>query len=330
MAEFPRIAVINTGWSDDYRGDQVRGNFGYLDGGEGHERYNFLKSPDGRFYGYAPPLGETWSPPKPAEKEDWLVFFVSKKPGRSGLYLVGWYESARFTGDYSPRPDADRFGLDPNGDPFFYTVSSSKGYLVPLALRRYQVKGDRLKRSYAYLRGNGGDEPWRESMAEALLGYRELLAPILMGATVDDDVPRLAFIADPARRGAIEEAAIEAAKSHFADYFCETREQEKIGYDLMFTHKQTGELLHVEVKGTSLPTPGFFLTRNERGYAESLALNDHRARRNKDGSWRPLWRLVVVSGALNEPVVHEYTFAKMNTHFEIAPYAWRGTLKETA
>jgi len=330
MTDFPRIAVINTGWSDDYRGDQVRGNFGHLDDGEGHERYNFLEAPDGRFYGYAPPLGETWSPPKPSERDGWLVFFVSKKPGRSGLYLVGWYENAQFTGDYSPRPDADRFGLDPNGDPFFYTVSSSDGFLIPLALRSYKVKGDRLKRSYAYLRGNGGDEPWRESMAEALLGYRDRLAPVLMGAEMENTAPHLVFGTNPERRRAIETAAIEAAKSHFADYLWETKEQEKIGYDLLFTHGQTGELLHVEVKGTSLPAPAFFLTWNERGYAESLSVNDRRARKNRDGSWRPLWRLLAVSDALGTPMVHEYTFARMNLEFDLAPYAWRGTLKENA
>lgn len=330
MTDFPRVAVINTGWSDDYRGDPVQGDFGFLQWGEGHELYNFLEAPDGSFYGYAPPLGEAASPPKPATPDDWLVFFVSKRPGRSGLYLVGWYEHAHFENDYLRRPDAERFELDPRGNSFLYTVRSSTGYLVPLALRSRKVKGDHLKRSYAYLRGNGGGEPWREEMAETLLGYREQLAPALSKTKPADEEPQLTFQTDPARRKAIEDAAIEAAKNHFSEYSWQSKEQAKIGYDLLFTHKVTGEVLHVEVKGTSLSIPAFFMTEAERRYGDSLQQNDTPARQDDTGAWLPLWRLLVVSDALGTPTVHEYTFAKMNAEFEMAPYAWRGTLKENA
>jgi hypothetical protein len=175
MGDFPRIAVINTGWSDDYRGGPVIGDFGFLKNGIGHERYNFRLDTSGRYFGYAPPLGENGNPPKPAQPEDWLVFFVSKRPNQSGLYLVGWYENATFERSYRIRPDADDLGIDSEGGKFSYTVSSSEGYLVPLPLRTMKIKGDHLKRSYAYLRGNGENDRWRKILTTKLLAFRETI-----------------------------------------------------------------------------------------------------------------------------------------------------------
>jgi hypothetical protein len=56
-----RIAIVKTGWSDWYQGEQVVGRFGYLnattEGQQGHECYNFMPAPDGSYYGYLPPVG---------------------------------------------------------------------------------------------------------------------------------------------------------------------------------------------------------------------------------------------------------------------------------
>lgn len=330
MPEFPRIAIINTGWSDDYQGDRVVGNFGYLQDRVGHERFNFLPDVEGRFYGYAPPLGRLWSPPNPIDTEGWLVFFVSKRPKRSGLYLVGWYENASFLGDYPPRPDADRFGRDSDGGQFRYTVTSTHGFLVPLPLRRFKVKGDHLKRSYAYLRGSGDGKPWRSTLAKELLSYRERLVELLGREGNTAEERELPIGGDAKHRKQVEIAAVEAVKQHFSEYACESKEADKCGYDLLFTHRTSGEILHVEVKGTSLPVPGYFLTQKELGYAESLERNDHRSRQDENGIWRPVWRIAVVSHALEEPRVRVFTLAEMRFAFDMAPYAWRGTLKEVA
>ena len=91
MPDLTRIAVINTGWSADHCGALVHGNFGYLAKGVGHEKFNFLPDRRGGFYAYTPPLGEQHSAPMPTEADGWLVFAVSRRPGRSGLYLVSWY-----------------------------------------------------------------------------------------------------------------------------------------------------------------------------------------------------------------------------------------------
>lgn len=125
MPNFPRIAVINTGWSDDYRGAAVRGNFGYLAKGVGHEKFNFLPDRRRRFYAYTPPLGGQHSPLMPTEADDWLVLAVSRRPGRSGLYLVGWYEGAAFARGYVERPDAAALGEDSDGGRFTYRRDGS-------------------------------------------------------------------------------------------------------------------------------------------------------------------------------------------------------------
>ena len=327
MNDFKRVIAINTGWSEDYRGGQVVGNFGYLSSGVGHERFNFLPDRKGRYYGYSPPLGESFSPPKPKKTDDWLVFFVSKRPGKPGLYLVGWYEGANFEGQYTPRPDAGKLGVDSDGQPFSYTVSANKVFPIPLSARNMKVSGSHLKRSFAYLRGNGDTEAWREKLAVELLAFRNQFLEQANEAESDAEEPELAFVRNAKRRKEIETAAVDAVIAHFSDWDCESKEAEKCGYDLLFTRKKSGEILHVEVKGTSLDSPAFFITENERAYGEYLSQNDSRARKSGQGNWRPLWKLAVVHDALGTPKPNIYNYAEMTRAFGLSPYAWRGTLK---
>ena len=264
MTEFGQIAVINTGWSDDYRSDEVRGDFGYLASGVGHEKYNFLPATDGRFYAYTPPLGEHHSPPMPATPDHWLVFAVSKKPGRSGLYLVGWYESATFVRGYAPRPDASELSEDSDGGKFSFTLSADRAYSIPLAMRDRKIRGDHIKRSYAYLRANGLKDAWRGSLARQLLAYRTEFLERLKGGEPAEEKPRLGFCGSAARRKEIEEKAVRAVILAHGDWDCESKEADKCGYDLLLTHRVTGDIRHVEVKGTALDQPHFFMTARER------------------------------------------------------------------
>lgn len=326
MPNFPRIAVINIGWSDDYRGAAVRGNFGYLAKGVGHEKFNFLPDQRGEFYAYTPPLGEQQSPPMPNEADDWLIFAVSRRPGRSGLYLVGWYEGATFMRGYVNRPDAAALGEDSDGGRFTYTLRASRAYPIPLALRDRSIRGDHVKRSYAYLRGNGARETWRAKLAKKLLAYRTEYLKRLVQAPAEE-TPKLGFCGSPKRRKEIEEKAVEAVKAALPDWHCKTKEAEKCGYDLLCTHKTTGDLLHVEVKGTSYDKPHFFMTINERDYARKTAPNDRKNRTSRDGKVRPLWRLAVVHDVDHAGVVTFYTHAEMTAAFDLSPYAFHATLK---
>ncbi len=88
-------------------------------------------------------------------------------------------------------------------------------------------------------------------------------------------------------------------------YVVVSREREICGYDL---HAKRGsEELHVEVKGCTGSDARFFISRREMGTGK----------RDSD------WRLVVVTGALNEPKAPVLlTHAQMTRQFELDPIQW--------
>ena len=84
----------------------------------------------------------------------------------------------------------------------------------------------------------------------------------------------------------------------------------------MFAKKDQGSAqlreLHVEVKGTSNPEPRFFISRNERRYMEQ----------------RPnMWRLIMVTNALEEPEVAMYTKQQTEDKFNFSELSWEATEK---
>ena len=305
----------------------MRGDFGYLADGVGHEKYNFLPAADGRYYAYTPPLGQQRSAPMPADPDDWLVFAVSKRPRTSGLFLVGWYEHATFVRGYAVRPDASDLGRDSDGGHFSYTLSSPQAHAVPLPLRDRKVRGDHLKRSYAYLRGNDLVDPWRKALARRLLSFRSESHDRLKVGHLTEEAPRLAFCGSAARRKAIEEAAVKAVRSFYANWTCISRKAAKCGFDLLMTQEGTGDIHHVEVKGTSLDEPHFFITEKELSYARKLSANNRKGRLNSAGEVRPVWRLAMVHDVDRTRKVSIYSYAEMVSAFDLSPYAHHGTLK---
>jgi hypothetical protein len=170
-----KIAAIKVGWSEDYSGGSVRAAHAYVvENAEGHEKFNFLRAPDGRYYGYTPPIGAAWSAPKPRDRKGWTVFALSKKPFETGLFLIGWYEDAEFIGRYKPRPEYDdlklKFRLDNKGEKYLYTFFSEKATLIPAQRRKCRLSGANMKRApIYYLRGNGRNDAWREQVIADLL-----------------------------------------------------------------------------------------------------------------------------------------------------------------
>lgn len=180
-----RIAVIKTGWSEDYRGAKVVGNYSYDH--PDHEKVNFLPGPDGHYYCYVPPIGGNkkvrpfGSAPKPKEPDGWLVFAVSRHPEKGGLYVVGWYEDARFLHSHEIRPEYEDgepwFGRGDDGHEIVYTITSPRAYAIDAPDRTEHFKGDRMKRHLLYLRGNSprtkkSEKEADELLAEQLLAYR--------------------------------------------------------------------------------------------------------------------------------------------------------------
>ena len=176
-----RLAVIKTAWSDDYSGSDVDGDFKFVDDHkEGHERFNFQPSPDGRYYGYLPPIGDG-GVPRPLHRDGWLLAFVAKKPRKTGLYLVGWYENASFQPKYRPRPEYETsagFAMDRKGDRFVYCIEAAKAYLIPRTERTFSFKGDKVKSTpIAYLKGGKYKDLWRQQLADALIAEIQARKP---------------------------------------------------------------------------------------------------------------------------------------------------------
>ncbi len=134
-----RIAFVKTGWSDEYQGGPVLGRYAHIaQHKEAHERFNFLQTADGHYYGYLPPIGKKERPPQPRITDCWLLIFVSARKGNGPLTVVGWYEDAHLYPEYSDRPEyttESDFESDVHGGKFGYCISAAVAHLIPSAER---------------------------------------------------------------------------------------------------------------------------------------------------------------------------------------------------
>ena len=111
---------------------------------------------------------------------------------------------------------------------------------------------------------------------------------------------------DSKTRKEIEGAAIRFVWQHLErlGFVVEDRQPENRGYDLYATREN--EVLLVEVKGTDLAAPRFYISRNEWSVG----------RREAD------WRLFVVINARSNPQLHTYTASEVENSFSMEPLAW--------
>ncbi|WP_248739436.1 DUF3883 domain-containing protein [Pseudomonas sp. MWU12-2029] len=304
-----RIAFVKTGWATFYEGDEVVGRHAHIgEYNEAHERFNFRKSEDGRYYGYIPPMGKKQSAPSPRQASGWLLIFVAARNGTGPLTVVGWYENAVFEYAYRDRPEYEvgDFEMDIQGHPYSYCFSADQATLIPLQLRQNVVSGDHFKRSpIIYVQGNGLNDAWRQDfaeLAETIVG----LAPVI----AETKAPTFKF-PDAEHRKRVEKAAIDKAIREFDnEYRVTDRQKDNCGYDLLLVDRKTGEELHLEVKGTSTQVMHFYMTRNEQKYLSN-----------------PKWRLYMVTGALDRPQGRLMNFAEVTTVFDLVPFAWEGVAK---
>jgi len=318
-----RIAVIKTGWSDDFRGSPVEAAHKHVRTfKDGHEKYNFLPGPDGRFYAYTPPVGGFEVAPKPKKLEGWLVFSVAKAPRRPGLYLTGWYEQATFAGDYIPRPEylsnKSTLPLDDHDGEFSYTLSADNAVQIDPDTKAFVFPGDHMKRSpIYYLRGNGAKAEWCEELAEKLLAIRR--AHGKGNRSEKGGLPgsgRGGICSDPEKRKEVEEAAIAAVRAHFPEgkFDIDDRQMAKCGFDLLVRAKANPrQELHIEVKGTQNASPHFLMSHRE--YAYMLANTRH-------------WRLAMVTDALSKKRRLEIMDAReAQARFFWKEFTWHATAK---
>lgn len=315
-----KIAVIKTGWSDDFKGSPVQANHKHVKKfKDGHEKFNFLAGPDGRFYAYTPPLGETDAAPQPKDPEDWLVFAVAKRPNRSGLYLTGWYEGATFEKRYVPRIEYKRskaFPLDDHGERFSFTLSSDEAVQIDPDETPHVFPGDHMKRSpIYYLRGNGKKGEWCDTLAEELLAIRRAYKTNerhVIRAKVGGG--RGGICADPERRKQVEEKAIAEVMAKYPKPKFEVvdRQKDNCGFDLLVrTIGEPKAELHIEVKGTQNTKPHFLMSRREYAYMLANPRN---------------WRLAMVTSALAErPKLEVLNASEARQRFFWEEFTWHAT-----
>ena len=270
MAAVPkRIAFVKIGWAEDYEGDLVRGRAGWINAnGDAHERFNFLPAPDGRLYGYLPPIGPKFRTPQPDNPDGWLAIFVAPLGGKGALVPVGWYEDATFEGEYEDRPEYEAgvpFEHDVKGDPYLYAIHANKGRLIPSGVRSRVVVPGRPhlgSTPVLYAAGHGVPAAWRNT-------YRDLALKILAEPwDTSDKLSGGGGFADAETAKVVEVAAIQAAIGALAKLGYTNvvdRQKDNCGYDLLAKGHGGGGELHVEVKGTSGAVPRFFMTPNEYG-----------------------------------------------------------------
>lgn len=310
-----KIAFVKTGWSEEYRGGLVAGRHGYIQENQtGHERFNFLQAPNGRFYGYLPPIGRNYSSPRPEERENWLVIFVAARNGDGPLTVVGWYDNAVFNNEYQIRPEyhlTTGFERDEDGNEYTYCVHSDKGQLIPESERSITVPGNHFRRApiiYVQRGKNSDQETWRKDfvkIAKQATESKELYQSIMPGLVFPDQK----------HRKQVEDVSMQIAISYLKSkgYSVIDISKENRGYDLLATKKKSGrdEELYVEVKGTSANIQHFFISRREKLYMLESK-----------------WRLIIVTDALtSNPNISLLTSLEVDKKFKFNALAWEVVLK---
>lgn len=296
------------------------GKFSWLEksDGDGHERFNFQRGPDGFYYAYVPPHGPTGSVPYlDGADTDWTVICLAKRPDRKGIHVVGWYNNATLLPDRRTISEGrvPNDG-DTNDKDLFYSIVSRSAYFVPPEFRTKTFSHTSVGQAkYSYLSGPGVKETAAKSEVLKILTRRmEKLRDVAVynpdeSNAIDpeiDEAEPLKGFGTPEIRKKVEMAAERAVVAHFKrEGYKETRVAHlNCGYDFEF--KNDSESLYVEVKGTASEIPRFLMTRNEYSVIE-----------------HPGWRLALVTEALSQsPKVMVFDCEDLKKRFVLEPYVY--------
>lgn len=325
-----KILWVKFAWSDYYRGTPVKGNFGWLNNKQninnapGHEAFNFDPAPDGTFYCYVPPQSKDHCPSN-LDPNGWTVICLAKKPNKTGIHIVGWYENATLHGQWLDVPDDIKKEREKTSNPGYdwsYCITSKTAYFIPPEHRTEPFSDVSIRiGKYSFLTGPGIRPNVTKNRVLQLLerkieAIRKLAVKSHSGSSYAENetspTDPLSIFGNAEHRKTVEQAAENAVIQHYQNngYICERCTHLPCGYDFAFTKGKS--VLHVEVKGTASSSPRFYLTRNE--YKKGLASD-------------PSWRLTMVTSALaDHPVITEYNSIELKNNFDLEPYVYIGNI----
>lgn len=297
-AQYGKVALLKTAWSEFYDGDPVSGNFGYIKKHgpkSGHEKYNFARR-RGVYHGYCHPPS-----PKPLDPSGWTVIWVAKKPGTKGVRVVGVYYDATFTEDY--------VGFDVGDEDITYCVSAKSALFIPPELRSKAFTSPVRSGPSCYLQRPGTRSKYRPLLIK-LLKFIEATqndAEALKRESSSTGFP------DSETRRKAEKAAVDFVTAHYEKngYAVKSRESEHVGFDLEVRRGKT--ILRIEVKGTGSAVPYAYVTANER----KAALGDRES----------TWLMCMVTDVHRKPKLHTYTSKEFLSTFSLDPICYRAVLK---
>ena len=271
------------------------------------------------YYCYVPPQSGSAAPFN-TDYEGWTVVCLAKKPGHTGIHVIGWYDNATLHGQWLERPPgmiAMRGNAMHPAYDWTYCITSQNVYFVRPQDRNMPFSDPAIRiGKFSFLEGPGvisTDNKKRvlQLLEGRLRAMREVAVknPYLDEITDGSADPFAAF-GTAEHRKKVEVAAENTVIAHYRanGYKCERVSKSPCGHDFIFTKGRDSR--HVEVKGTASASPQFFLTKNE--HVKGLKSN-------------PLWRLAMVTSALSEnPALTEYNAMELQTSFDLEPYVFIG------
>jgi hypothetical protein len=278
------IVFLRVGYMTDYDGSgEISGGGQYVrENGVGGEVFNFAPS-RGRCYGYAMSksfggirlraLTGTGKWAKGDELPGVDVVFIALRPG-VGQVIVGWYRNATvFHKHYGERPGSIP-GMEREGRRYLCSTDARDAYLLPEQKRLFKVptamsgnKGFPGQSNVWYPAIHLG-EPDVKEFVQRVRSYigrsrQQAVAPADEASKVGAKRRGWPRRPDHAHNALVEAIAVDYAWQHFEQqkWRVKSVETENHGWDLVVS--RGNQILHVEVKGTSLESVGFELTPNE-------------------------------------------------------------------
>ncbi len=303
-----KLMLCNIGWPTKYEGSFLKGSHEFIKKhkGDGSERWNFKKFPDGKVYGYIRGMGgKSHSPPQVSAnlQSGWTILYYAKDPDDQILKFVGFYRNATVYSRWRDHPIDKAIRGETEKHVYCATTSARQAILFPEDRRPVLGKGFG-QAGFVYLTN---PKTRKISRGNASL-YKRVLSHLkgrLPHPVDDKKVRRRASptTIDQEHREAVEKVSMSFVTRQLRreGFSVKDISREKIGFDLQCA--RGADVVYVEVKGTAGTEPRFIITKNEIEFME------------KD----PSAIIAIVTTALAQPMLHALKGLNIQKAYNLRP-----------